>query len=407
MQFSPTWRSLLAATSIFLLLSGSYELAVRWPDARPVPASLVTGSAGRAAVVPSRPGAVVAAAPPVPLPTDAQLGYHRYVGTIGGRPVLAEVTLSMQENSYPDTLLHAGWEGTFRYRDTQEGGGLGEAVWFRADQSLETHYQKIVGGYYEPIAVLCADQPPGLLLTGWYTPPGQRQAVPIYLRESYADGVRYELLHEESYGPAHRQGDSTLTSAHLAQIYLHLLGPDTLRPALARLQCPPPAGRRRARRRRLRQFSADEYYKEFLDLTLNEGNLLAYTRYETQGTYGTRYDQEGTSNHLLDLRTGRVLNLLGQLRPGGLRQLRRLLTQQALADTAYPHSRAHWLRAGQLPLPSEGFRVTPTGWKAGYIEPEFEEKRYGYSQSLSWAALRPLLRPSSPLHRLLQGRIRQ
>jgi hypothetical protein len=398
MQFFSTWRSLLAATAIFLLLSGSYELAGHWPGGEPVSAT-PTRQAQPVAAQPQAPAA--RPEPPVPLPTDAQLGYHRYVGTIGGRPVLAEVTLELQENPYPDTLLHAEWKGTFRYRDTQEGGALGQAFWFRADQSLETHYQQVVGGYYEPTAVLCAEQPPGPLLTGTYTPPGERQALPIHLQESYADGVRYELLHEESYGPARRLGDGTLTSAHLERVYLHLLGPDTLRPTLARLQCPPPAARRRARLRRLRQLASDDYYREFFDVTLNEGNLLAYTRYETQGSYGTRYDQEGTSNHLLDLRTGQVLSSLGQLRPGGLRQLRRLLTHQALADTAHPQSRAHWLQAGQLPLPREGFRVTPTGWEAGYIEPEFEEERYGYSQPVSWVTLRPLLRPGSPLHRLL------
>jgi hypothetical protein len=209
MPFSSSWRSALAATTLFFLLAGSYELAVRWPHKKPLPittpASLLTGSASRAAVTLSRPGTSVTAEPPVPLPTDAQLGYHRYVGTVGGHPVLAEVTLELQENPYPDTLLHAKWEGTFYYRATGLGGWLGKTTRVRPDQWLETTYDQMLWGrYYGPTAVLCAEQPPGPLLTGYYTHPGQRQALPIHLQESYADGVRYELLHEESYGPAHR-----------------------------------------------------------------------------------------------------------------------------------------------------------------------------------------------------------
>jgi hypothetical protein len=399
MQFFSTWRSLLAATAIFLLLSGSYELAGHWPGGEPVSATPAT----RRVPVDARQRAPTARrAPPMPLPTDAQLGYHRYMGTIGGRPVLAETTLELQENPYPDTLLHAKWEGSFYYRVTGLGDWLGQASRLRADQSLETNYHKVVGQSSAPLAVVCADQPPGPLLTGWYTPPGQRQALPIALRESYADGVRYELLHEESYGPAEptAQRDGTRDSASVTQYYLHLLDPDTLRPALARLQCPPPTTRRRARQRRL-DYRTYDYYKDDILVTLNEGSLLAYTRSEVRGAYGSRYDQEGRRCYLLDLRTGHPLSLATQLRPGGWQQVQRLLTHQALADAA---DARHWLRAGRLPLPPGGFEVTPTGWVATYSEPQYEEDYYTYSVTLDWATLRPLLRADSPLHRLLKWR---
>jgi hypothetical protein len=391
MQFFSTWRSLLAATAIFLLLSGSYELAGHWPGGEPVSVTPAT----------RRAPAAVRRSPPVPLPTDAQLGYHRYVGTIGGRPVLAETTLELQENPYPDTLLHAKWDGTFYYRATGLGDWLGQASRFRADQSLETNYQKVVGQSSSPLAVLCADQPPGPVLTGWYTPPGQRQALPISLRESYADGVRYELLYEESYGPAEptAQRDGTLDSASVAQHYLHLLGSDTLRPALARLQCLWPAARRRARRRRL-HYRRYDYYQDDILVTLNEGSLLAYTRYEVRGAYGSRYDQEGRHSYVLDLRTGRPLSLATQLRPGGWQQVQRLLTHRALADAAA----RHWVQAGRLPLPPGGFELTPTGWVATYSEPQYEEDYYTYTVTLDWATLRPLLRAGSPLRRLLKWR---
>lgn len=403
MQLLSTWRSLLAATAIFLLLSGSYQLAGQWPGREPV--SVISAARQAPQVIARLQVPTARREPPVPLPTDEQLGYHRYVGTVGSRPVLAEVTLELKENPYPDTTLHAEWTGTFRYLDTQQGGGLGQATYFRADQSLETNYRQLIGQSYVPLAVVCADQPPGPLLTGWYIPPGQRQALPISLRENYADGVHYELLQEESYGPAQptAQRDGTLDSASVAQHYLHLLGPDTLRPALARLQCPPPAARRRARRRRL-HYRTYDYYTDDILVTLNEGSLLAYTRYEVWGAYGSRYDREGRRCYVLDLRTGRPLSLATQLRPGGWQQVQRLLTHQALADAA---AASHWVQAGRLPLPPGGFELTPTGWVATYSEPQYEEDYYTYSITLDWATLRPLLRPGSPLHRLLQGRALQ
>jgi hypothetical protein len=383
---------------------------MRRPSQRPIqatfPASLVMDSAGRATggqvVPPLVRCSVTTAEPSVPLPPTAQLGYHRYVGTVGGRPVLADVFLSLQENPYPDTLLHAKWEGAFYYRATGLGGWLGETTRVRPDQWLETTYDQMLWGhYYGPTAVLCAEQPPGPLLTGYYTHPGQRQALPIHLQESYADGVRYELLNEESYGPAHRHPNGTRDSAWVAQTYLHLLGSDTLCPALTRLQCPPPAARRRARLRRLRNLKQDDYYRGFVNVTLNEGSLLAYTRDETLGSYGSRYDQERSRCYLLDLRTGRPLLLATQLRSGGWRQVQRLLTRQALADAA---AARHWLQAGRLPLPRAGFEVTTTGWRALYTEPDDAEESYTYSQELRWVTLRPLLRPTSPLHRLLRER---
>lgn len=334
--------------------------------------------------------------PPV-LPTPAQLGYHRYVGTIGGRSVLAETTLSLEEAAARGRPSHAEWAGSFYYRTTGREESLGSAARFRPDQWLET--------YYHAVAVLCAEQPPGeLLLTGCYWPDKQQPALPLRLRESYSDGVRYELLQEKSYGPACRDEGGKLDSASVRQIYLHLLGPDTLRPALARLQCPPPAARRRARLARAARLGPNGYYRDFLEITLNEGSLLAYTHDSQQGIYSSRYDLENSHCYLVDLRTGRPLSLVAQLRPGGLRQVQRLLSRQALAKTATARQRDHWWDAGHLQLPAAGFEVNPTGWRAHYSEPEDADDSYNYGQDLSWVTLRPLVRPASPLGRLLRIR---
>ncbi|OON70757.1 hypothetical protein B0919_01715 [Hymenobacter sp. CRA2] len=334
------------------------------------------------------------------------MGYHRYVGTVDGRPVLAEVRLwtELSVAAYPDTVWEAKLKGSFYYRATARGGYLGNAEQFHPEQWLETYgwdYQDQYNRRWVPR--LCAEQPPGRpLLTGWYYPEGQTQPVRVQLREDYTDGVRYELLEEESWGAARVwRADGTGDSSTIQRTYLHLLGPDTLRPALARLQCPVPAARRRARLARLPKSYGHTLYRDFIDVTLNEAGLLAYTHDDRVEPEGTRYYEETTRCHLLDLRTGRELLLVQQFRPGSLQ---RLLTRQALADTALTQHRTRWWSGGQLPLASARLTIEPTGIRALYHEHESEEKLFIYDQYLTWAALRPLLRPNSPLHRLLRIR---
>lgn len=368
------------------------------PAGRPHPAT-ATAQPGRKVISASQ-----APLEPAP-PTPAQLGYHRYVGTIGGRPVLAEFTLKLETIPYVDSVPRPELDCFFYYRASGRGSGLGSPTLFRPDQALTTYYPH-PNSTTHGLVVLRTDQPLGPLLTGWCRPPGQQQAVPMRLRESYADGVRYELLHEElrKRPRQHFSGRVEADSGLMEQTYVHLLGPDTLRPALARLQCPPPATRRRTRQARMARFGWLDFYREFATITLNEAGPLAYTLDVSQGMYGTRYDEESERERLYDLHTGQLLTIPGQLRPGGLRQLQRLFTHQALADTTYAHHRDYWLRGGLLPLPAGGFTVTPTGLVAGYREPEYEEDLHGYGQTISWATLRPLLRPASPLHRLLRAR---
>jgi len=351
---------------------------------------------------PAPPAAAPPLAPPV-LPTAAQFGYRRYAGTVDGRPVLAEINLWQEENVYINEQWYPTpkFSGYFYYRATGATGTLGEAHTFPPAQTLETWHSGIVGRYYERLAVLCADQPPGgPLLSGWCRQPGQRRWLPVRLHESYADGVRYEILREESDTGDSR--DDAPATGRVSREYLHLLGPDTLRPALARLQCPPPAARQRACRAllaRIGEFNTDE---ESLDVTLNEAELLACTVFWIKES-GPRYYIQSGYRRLFDLRTGRELRLLDQLRPGGRRQLQELLTRRALADTAYARHRDHWRHGPLLALPNEGFELTPQGWTACYGDPTPEDS-YGYGRALTWAEVRPLLRPNSPLQRLLRVR---
>ncbi|MDO7873816.1 hypothetical protein Q5H93_03660 [Hymenobacter sp. ASUV-10] len=376
--------------------------------------ALLAGLAAAAGCEPAattRQTPTVAPAPPAPpqlptppeLPTAAQLGYRRYEGTVDGRPVLAEINLWLEENVYIKEQWYPTpkFSGYFYYRATGETGTLGEAHTFPPAQTLETWHSAIVGQYYERIAVLCADQPPGgPLLSGWCRQPGQRRWLPVRLHESYTDGVRYEILREESDTGDGR--DDAPATGRVSRDYLHLLGPDTLRPARARLQCPPPAARQRACQRLLAHIGELNTDEESLDVTLNEAELLACTVFWIKES-GPRYYIQSAYRRLYDLRSGRELRLLDQLRPGGRRQLQELLTRRALADTAYARHRDHWRHGPLLALPNEGFELTPQGWTACYGDPTPEDS-YGYGRELTWAEVGPLLRPGSPLQRLLRVR---
>jgi hypothetical protein len=406
-------RPLVAAVVLFLLLIASYKAAVRWPapplDWRQANAAFREGlvsDAGAPVVDPASqavpPAAARHAEQPTVLPSPAQLGYHRYEGTVDGRPVLAELTIWLEASNDEDHHLSPALSGLFYDRVTGVSSTLGRAADFRPEQWLETWDD--FKTYAERKNVLCANQPPGgPLLTGWYTQPEERRAVPVLLRERYTDGVRYEILHEESISSG-SPADTPL-ARRVYQDYLHLLGPDTLRPALARLQCPPPAARLRSRRALLAQLARNDQFitnEQSLKVTLNEADLLACTDFLLQET-GPRYYDQRSYRRLYDLRTGRELRLTDQLRPGGLRQVQQLLTRRALTDTVYARHRDHWRSKQLLIWPNEGFELTPINWIANYGESNPEDS-YGYAQELSWADVCPLLRASSPLQRLLRLR---
>ena len=228
------------------------------------------------------------------------------------------------------------------------------------------------------------------------------------LRENYAGAVPYELLKEESHDWTGRDRDGHPDISSLTFTYLHLLGPDTLRPALARWQCPTPARRRRALAARYTPTHTDPtlWLQKSLAVTLNEAGLLAYYTMQDLALRTTTHGWVTVRNYLLDLRTGQPLHLASQLRPGAQLRLRRLLTHHARHDTA-----AHVLddfvqgKSKLLPLPPEDFLLYPHGCTAYYgSEGSHDGNSSSFEETISWAELRPLLRPGSPLLRLVRAR---
>jgi hypothetical protein len=137
-------------------------------------------------------------------------------------------------------------------------------------------------------------------------------------------------------------------------------------------------------------------------VTLNEADLLSYHVSLDESVMKKRHGEHSGQQVLLDLRTGREVDLLAQLRPGGLRALQRLLGRQALRDTAA--AARQWLTKGLLEEPEEGFIITPAGWEAHYNTAVEDVPFSAYEAGVSWAELQPLLRADSPLQRLIRAR---
>ncbi len=331
---------------------------------------------------------------PLPVSAPKFMGYRRYQGTVNGQSVVVELQ--------PTWVAYPGYftcESTFYSPASGVASALQVAYGWTTGQALE-----FTTGDRQ---LWCAAQPLGPLLSGsCYTRSGQLLGV-FSLRESYAGAVRYEILEETAPGRAGTDAFGEPDTASVTLHYLHLLGRDTLRPALAQLQCPRPAQRQRAQRELAAELTptSDGFaavYQETKWVTLNEADLLSYHVSLEESVMKKRHGEHTGEQVLLDLRTGRELDLLAQLRPGGLKALQRLLARQALQDTT---AAAHnWLNKGLMEEPEEGFVITPAGWEAHYNTAIEDEPFSAYSVAASWSELQPLLRADSPLQRLLRAR---
>ncbi len=317
-------------------------------------------------------GAAPRPAGPV-LPRAGQELYRRYRGHVAGRPVLVKLTLRRLGGLPKDLQLDPA---------TGAPHGLRPAGLLVPAAPLTLTEGPDAVGRSAP--VWRATQPLGPVLSGTWQAGPQAPAQSFALCEDYPGAVRYEVLTEATTGGRGRTANGAPARAFLEAAYLHLLGPDTLRPARARLQCPGPAGRRHARRA-LDQVSSPQDFanltNQAIDATLNEQDLLAYGTYTVEGVVGLRHGQHTWANAVYDLRTGRPVDLLALLRPGGEATVQRLITRQLRrGDPAYAAELS--LPTQPLPLPAAGFALTPTGWEATYQTTPEDEPNYVYTVGL-------------------------
>jgi hypothetical protein len=204
---------------------------------------------------------------------------------------------------------------------------------------------------------------------------------------------------------------------YLRQEYLHLRGAAGRRPALRRLQPPPLA----VRRQQLRDnYEPDSRTRYSVEVRLNDFNLLSYQTSYMADPFGGR-PQPGTKSFLVDLVTGDSLTIASQLRPGYELPLRRLLTAHLLHDYNHEDVDWEWQQADRpateqlvdLPRPEretltdEDFLLTGEGLEATYSPFSVYNSPGGMppaSVLIPYAELRPLVRPGTPLARMLSTR---
>jgi hypothetical protein len=362
--------------------------------------SLLSTPAQSQAIKPKPPARSVEAARPFG-------GYHRYRGTVGGRPVLLELTVDATDSYYPKRGLRC--QGSYFY-ERRAGGDLQlqAAEPYRAQQPLRL--TEGPGGTWQ------ATQPLGPVLTGTWTGPTGRR-LPFALREDYQDAVRYELLAHKANGNAcpNVEGDMLPAAwapyAHLTQQFLHLRGADTLRPALRRLQCPPPA-RRRALTRAAAHHAIDDCTDtdKSIRINLNAYGLLAVEEDEYVNEYNGARPHATSRSRLYDLRAGRWLPLEEILRPEAislplLEQLvgRHLLTDYATTVDAPSRQNITWQEGDstRVALPQTAPAFTSQGLWVSYSPYETNGPADVY---ISYTELLPLLRPGTPVVRMLRQR---
>ena len=360
-------------------------------------------------------------------------GYHRYQGTVGGQPVTMMLTIGPDQYDSTKTVC----AGTYYYGTARRGllNLINAGASYQPRQPLEldeSDARKVTGTWR-------ATQPAGPLLAGtWTSPTGQQ--MPFALRETYQDAqgrqlaVRYEIVEETTFGPMCQpdredatdgapadEADSAAADeepseyeqqqrrpSELYRDYLHLLGPDTLRPALRALQCPVPQKRRKADRAYAAGDGSCGENSESIAVTFNDFGLLSVNEPSYVYSYGAAHFNHSAGSRIFDLRTGDYVGLEDLLRPGAEVKFQRLLTRHLLRD---PHTDGdatvregtYALNGELVPLPA-GVALSYTGLECLYGESDLSASLGYVSLDVPWAELLPLLRPNSPVARMLRER---
>lgn len=430
MPAPPNFRPALAALLLLAVLAGAYEGA-RWLPAAPAARRLAATDAGgqmlsvddslaesmsvdsdklsAPLLAPATPPVPPTAAPekvtparpqPMRFTERSRPGPRRYVGTVNGQPATAELspdeTGRLQGRFY---LWRSGQEYTLAQASRRHPKSL----------VLSTPYfpySSRAGGRWQ------LSQGPGLRGT-WLDSAG-RQVGTFQLRENYQGGVRYATRNLKLTG-------GEVTSRYAADVpevsrdFLYLLGPGG-RPLQGRLCLPPLVERRKLL---LADQRPDSHSGHELMMLLNDFYLFSY---ELQ-YFDSPFDDKGSSTFLttrglLDLTTGRPLSIYHQLRPGYERRLRGLLAIHLLDQ---PRASAYTIdllngwewatdrgrRRLLAPLPPETTSDDAdywSTWTCALTAQGLEISNRNDGVIIPYAELRPLVRPGTPLARMLRAR---
>ncbi|RZK62068.1 MAG: hypothetical protein EOO59_03525 [Hymenobacter sp.] len=407
---------------------------------RPAPDTEATTAPAAPKLVASKlPHATPATAPAAPVAaiTSTSLSaaapitvaYRRYRGTVGGQPVTLELTIG-QGYGATDPLVCSG---TYTY-DRHSAGQLllSSPQSYQRGRPLQLQEADSTRPQL-PTGTWQATQALGPVLTGtWRSPAGR--VLPFRLREDYTDGrghllaAGYEVLRESVVLPcrAARYDDETrqeyrarvknLPNGYDLQ-FLHLLGPDTLRPGPQAVQCPVPSQRRQLVRAAAKE-SGCSYHGEDLQVDYNAYGLLA-CRHNWEDDEGTARPSHGTSATVYDLRSGQPVSLPEVLRPGTDTLLQQLITRHLLDGSTpdsipRPEPDAYAPASGLVPLPGgadysrANFSLTANGLAFGYYLDEVQSFVDGgnllFAVVVPYNELLPLLRSDSPVAHMLRER---
>jgi hypothetical protein len=414
-------------------LAGAYQLALRGPASarlrpasppdlvvqratEPVAASAPAGSSTPADTVAGcRAGPVqfVRGSPASRRP----VGLHRYVGTVGGEPATA--LLSWQN---PDSVA-----GSFYLHRRGPAYSLQLARRHQGQAVLTLDDDRNAN---QPGEWYLRGRPGAVLRGTWHSPTGNQ---PFYLRESYAGAVQLEVRTLRLHGGRPAPSFSPCGVPSSCYDYLRFLAPQALAPALRRALSLPLATHRRRLWVGYNQSSVAT--SELSDFLLNDFHLLSYRVWHTHAYLGEGADT-WTESYLFDLVSGRRLSLASQLRPGYELPLRRLvqrhLRELQLPPTPESQQYAREINGAQggqenarvpndsalveLPVRAQyyntagyntaGMALAGAGLEVTYRASDLHEDGADIGETLliSYRELRPLVRPGTPLARMLQAR---
>jgi hypothetical protein len=386
MSTSLNHQFLLATTALLVLFACAYEAALRWPDhpTQP-PAAAPTVEATAPVATPTR-GAPTARKPhataeaehigwrvvrtPVQRPS---LHVHRYVGTIGGRPATAELHWYSPDSVWGRFYLHRREPDYDLSGHQTPSGSLVLSVLPNSTPSMEAGEWRLLG------------RPGGPVLNALWQQDHQRRR--IVLRESYDGAVRYGVR-TVWYTDGAR--------GSLVYDFLFLPVPATVARRLRPQLNPSPKARLEQLVAERDSLSATQGH---ICVRLNDYGLFSYQRdYDCTSTEADAVCGDGLSSFLFDLVRGQPITVESQLRPGYEKSLRPLLARHLsdeLVDICF--SKALLLKI----RPDAGLCLTWNGLEAAYEGPV---KCGIMSIAVPYRELRPLVRPGTPLARMLAAR---
>lgn len=405
----------------WLVLAGCETRPARQPGAATAPA--VASPAASSASAPARP----AAAAPRPARADARptepeeepappalemragelTQYRRYVGTLGSQPVVVELFTGREYVGQEQPVCRG------HYYDARRG----TTKTFSSEPFYPRKQLRLAASSYDDTDSTehwQLRQPLGPRLTGTVTAANKPRRR-LTLRENYTDAVPLAIGTAQMYGNSmrlhnddNREELHTFAGSVLLQ-YVRLLGRAAHQPRLQRILSSRPAELRAELREEFSEDSVSLYsIKEELSLDLNDYGILSYSKYVSDYEDGGNHSGASFPAFTFDLRTGRPITLASLVKPGNRKALMRLALRyldpnyrQELSNFYNSPSNADALKDDYDAL-KETFGLSPKGLTLqGLLGP------YALGPTIitiPYAALRPLLRPRTPLNRVLVAR---